>query len=76
VRFVVLGRGAEKLTDRSIIVSESTIERYGLFVIIVLVETVFGVAEDLREGEFEFIIMATGLIGLVIGSVCGGTTSI
>lgn len=64
---VVLGRGAERLTDRSIIVSKSTVERYGLFVIIVLGEVVFGVAEGLREAERDLTIMATGLIGLVIG---------
>jgi len=48
---VLLGRSAEMLTDRSIIVSKSTVERYGLFVIIVLGEMVFGGCEGSLAGN-------------------------
>ena len=64
---VVLGRGAESLTKHSFIVSNSTVERYGLFVIVVLGEVVFGVAEGLGQAELVPVIMTTGLVGLVIG---------
>ena len=47
--------------------TESTVERFGLFTIIVLGEVVVGVVSGLSEATRDFRVMATGLIGLGIG---------
>lgn len=48
-------------------VSESLVERFGLFVIIVLGEVVLGVVSGLSDVEHATITIATGLIGLGVG---------
>ncbi len=48
-------------------VTESTIERFGLFTIIVLGEVVVGVVTGLSEVEHNLRTTATGVIGLMIG---------
>ncbi|MDR9451047.1 MAG: low temperature requirement protein A [Acidimicrobiia bacterium] len=55
-----LGTGDISATD-------STVERFGLFTIIVLGEVVVGVVTGLSEAVLGFRVMATGLIGLGIG---------
>jgi low temperature requirement protein LtrA len=55
-----LGTGDIRATD-------STVERFGLFTIIVLGEVVVGVVSGLSEALVSFRVMATGLIGLGIG---------
>ncbi len=50
-----------------LVVTDSLVERYGLFVIIVLGEVVVGVAQGLYESDRNVETMATGLIGLSIG---------
>ncbi len=47
--------------------TDSTIERFGLFTIIVLGEVVVGVVTGLSETVRSFGVLATGLIGLGIG---------
>jgi low temperature requirement protein LtrA len=47
--------------------TDSTVERFGLFTIIVLGEVVVGVVTGLSEAVLDFRVMATGLIGLGIG---------
>lgn len=47
--------------------TDSTVERFGLFTIIVLGEVVVGVVTGLSEAARDFRVMATGLIGLGIG---------
>jgi low temperature requirement protein LtrA len=47
--------------------TESTVERFGLFTIIVLGEVVVGVVTGLSEATRDFRVLATGLIGLGIG---------
>jgi low temperature requirement protein LtrA len=50
-----------------ITLTDSTIERFGLFTIIVLGEVVVGVVDGLSEATRDFRTVATGLIGLSIG---------
>lgn len=48
-------------------VTDSMVERYGLFVIIVLGEVVVGVVDGLSEAERNIRSIATGMLGLIIG---------
>ena len=47
--------------------THSMVERFGLFVIIVLGEVVFGVVEGLSHAEQDLITIGTGSLALVIG---------
>jgi low temperature requirement protein LtrA len=47
--------------------TESLVERFGLFTIIVLGEVIFGVVTGLSEATPEWTTIATGLLGLGIG---------
>lgn len=53
--------------DSGVTVTDSMVERFGLFVIIVLGEVVVGVVEGLSETDHTFESIATGLIGLSVG---------
>ncbi len=53
--------------DLAVTATDSMVERYGLFVIIVLGEVVVGVVDGLSEGERTFRSIATGMLGLGIG---------
>ncbi len=64
---LVIGRTEAGVTEDSIMVSDSLIERFGLFTIIVLGEVIVGVVEGLSEGEPGAKTIATGLVGLTIG---------
>lgn len=46
---------------------ESTVERFGLFTIIVLGEVVVGVVDGLSEAERDAVTFITGMFGLMIG---------
>lgn len=67
VTLIVLGRGAEMITEQSFIVFDSTVERFGLFTIIVLGEVVVAVVDGLTEADRDLVTIATGLFALVIG---------
>lgn len=54
-------------SDVLIDITDSTVERFGLFTIIVLGEVVVGVVEGLSEVETDFISITTGLLGLCVG---------
>ncbi len=56
-----------QLSTGDISATESTVERFGLFTIIVLGEVVVGVVTGLSEATRDFRTIATGLIGLGIG---------
>jgi len=64
---VVLGRSESAVSDESILVSDSLVERFGLFTIIVLGEVIVGVVDGLGEAEHDLKTIATGLVGLMIG---------
>jgi low temperature requirement protein LtrA len=63
---IALGHPAVGLS-RGLRPSESLVERFGLFTIIVLGEVVFGVVNGLSGSPHDFKSMSTGLIALVIG---------
>ena len=48
-------------------ITDSTVERFGLFTIIVLGEVVVGVVDGLSEVEIDFLAVVTGLLGLCVG---------
>lgn len=50
-----------------VVVTDSLVERFGLFVIIVLGEVVVGVVDGLADAERNLASVATGMLGLVIG---------
>ena len=58
---------AESGIQEALVVTESMVERFGLFVIIVLGEVVVGVVNGLSETEHTAISIATGLLGLSVG---------
>jgi len=47
--------------------SESLVERFGLFMIIVLGEVIFGVVEGLSLAEHDLMTVSTGILALVLG---------
>ena len=70
----VIGWAAGSLAMRRLLgesagitMTDSTLERFGLFTIIVLGEVVVGVVNGLSEATRDFRTVATGLIGLSIG---------
>lgn len=54
-------------TDMGSWVTDSMVERFGLFTIIVLGEVVVGVVDGLSEAERNLETVATGLFGLILG---------
>ena len=53
--------------DLDMSATHSMVERFGLFVIIVLGEVVVGVVDGLSDSERTFETIATGMLGLMIG---------
>ena len=47
--------------------THSMVERFGLFVIIVLGEVIFGVVEGLSHGEQDLLTIGTGSVALIVG---------
>jgi low temperature requirement protein LtrA len=64
---LVLGRSMTTITEERLFVSDSFVERFGLFVIIVLGEVVVGVVDGLSNAERNVETIATGLVALIIG---------
>lgn len=65
---LVISRGirAGSLTS-GVTVTDSMVERFGLFTIIVLGEVIVGVVEGLSEARLSSIVIITGAFGLTIG---------
>jgi low temperature requirement protein LtrA len=63
---IVLGRSGDGMRFGAT-TTDSLVERFGLFVIIVLGEVVVGVVSGLSETERHVESIATGLLGLMIG---------
>jgi low temperature requirement protein LtrA len=53
--------------QRGVAPTESMVERFGLFTIIVLGEVVIGVVDGLSHAEQDAITIATGALGLIVG---------
>jgi len=47
--------------------TDSLVDRFGTFTLIVLGEVVFGVVDGLSHSEHDFATVATGMIGLMVG---------
>ena len=62
-----LGGSTEMMDEDDIWVSGSMVERFGLFVIIVLGEVVVGVVDGLSNAERDAATIATGVFALIIG---------
>jgi len=65
VGFALIGRLA--VTQEGLPPTDSLVERFGLFTIIVLGEVVFGVVEGLSTPDRDGLLIVTGLIALAIG---------
>jgi low temperature requirement protein LtrA len=63
---VLVGRSGLAM-EQGLPPTESVVERFGLFTIIVLGEVVFGVVDGLSTPERDAITITTGMIALVIG---------
>ncbi len=63
---LILGR-LDVGMNRGVPPTESLVERFGLFTIIVLGEFVFGVVDGLSSPERDIMTITTGMIALVIG---------
>lgn len=65
---VLIGRGIRMggLTS-GVEVTDSMVERFGLFTIIVLGEVIVGVVEGLSEADRSPVVVMTGVLGLMIG---------
>jgi low temperature requirement protein LtrA len=63
---VLVGRAGDVLS-RGMPPSDSLVERFGLFTIVVLGEFVFGVVDGLSAPERDTLTITTGMIALVIG---------
>ena len=64
---VLAGWRAPVGLDPGITPTESVVERFGLFTIIVLGEVIFGVVEGLTLAEHDVTTLATGMLALWIG---------
>jgi low temperature requirement protein LtrA len=67
VGLLFIGRRRSEVVAMGITATESMVERFGLFAIIVLGEVVAGVVGGLSSAELDAIVIATGLIALVVG---------
>ncbi len=74
VAIALAGRSAVGLSP-GLTPTESLVERFGLFTIIVLGEVVFGVVDGLSAAERDVTTIGTGILALMIGLACGGSTS-
>ena len=64
---ILLARFQIEGTDLGLTPSDSLVERFGLFTIIVLGEVVVGVVEGISDAERTALSIVTGMIGLMIG---------
>jgi low temperature requirement protein LtrA len=66
VFFFLMGHAQVGL-NRGLVATDSLVERFGLFTIIVLGEVVFGVVEGLSAADHDALTIATGMIALLLG---------
>ena len=66
VAIVLAGRASVGLSP-GVTPTESLVERFGLFTIIVLGEVIFGVVDGLTAAMHDATTIATGILGLMIG---------
>ena len=64
---ILLARFQIEGTDLGLTPTDSLVERFGLFTIIVLGEVVVGVVEGISDAERTALNITTGMIGLMIG---------
>lgn len=64
LRFTGRSRGG---LSQGVTPTDSLVERFGTFTIIVLGEVVFGVVDGLAQSPHDFTAIATGMIALVVG---------
>lgn len=64
---VRLGGSAERMSEDAMLVTDSMVKRFGLFVIIVLGEVVVGVVGGLSNALRDPETIATGMFALIIG---------
>ena len=64
---ILLSRFQIEGTDLGLAPTDSLIERFGLFTIIVLGEVVVGVVEGISDADRTALSIVTGMIGLMIG---------
>ena len=62
-----VGRQARPGLASGVTPTESLVERFGLFTIIVLGEVVFGVVEGLSVAEHDVVTLSTGILALLLG---------
>ena len=65
--FLSLGSRAQGELSEAILPTESLVERFGLFTIIVLGEVILGVVTGLSEAGADALTIATGSLAMVIG---------
>lgn len=63
---VLIGRSRGGLSQ-GMTPTDSLVERFGTFTIIVLGEVVFGVVNGLAQSQHDFTTIATGMVALVVG---------
>lgn len=66
ILLLVMARSSVGLA-RGVAPSDSLVDRYGTFTLIVLGEVVFGVVDGLSQSRHDFQTIATGMIALVVG---------
>ena len=64
---LVLGSRGPRQVQEGILPTDSLVERFGLFTIIVLGEVILGVVTGLSAGDQDAVTIVTGLLALVIG---------
>jgi low temperature requirement protein LtrA len=67
VYFIVLARSPRLGFGSGVVPTDSMVERFGLFTIIVLGEVVFGVVAGMSAGEHDQITIFTGVLALGLG---------
>jgi low temperature requirement protein LtrA len=64
---MVLAGRSDAVLYRALLPTESLVERFGLYTIIVLGEVVFGVVDGLSAHDRDVVTITTGMIALVVG---------
>jgi low temperature requirement protein LtrA len=67
VAFVIIGSNGNLRQAEGVVPTDSLVERFGLFTIIVLGEVILGVVTGLSEAGPDVLTIATGSLALIIG---------
>jgi low temperature requirement protein LtrA len=67
VGFVIIGSNSNLRQSEGVVPTDSLVERFGLFTIIVLGEVILGVVTGLSEAGPDLLTIATGSLALIIG---------